>query len=189
LIEQQINILTCRIGIFSEAIYEKSNVMKKISAFLLAATLFSLATPGRAQESDTAVIRQAIESRNYIFEAQRVYPLTSSSRFLTPGYDLSVRGDTIISYLPFFGRAYSAPVNPAEGGIKFTSTSFKYSMKKQKNKWDVTIIPRDASDVQQMDLDIFDNGTATLRVTNTNRQPISFNGYIEKGKPKEKRAF
>jgi hypothetical protein len=116
-------------------------------------------------------------------------PQTGSTRQLSPDYDLTITKDTIISYLPYFGRAYVAPVDPAQGGIKFTSTNFEYKQAKDNKAWQITIKPKDTPDVHQLYLSIFDNGYATLQVISTNRQGISFNGYIEEGKVKEKKAF
>jgi hypothetical protein len=163
--------------------------MKTMKTLFFTIITLSSTMPAVAQQKDTSEIREIVESKNYIFMAQQAYPQNGITRILTPGYDLTVRVDTVISYLPFFGRAYVAPLNPFEGGIKFLSSDFRYEMKKLKSKWEITIRPKDVSEVQQLNLDIFDNGSATLRVINTNRQPISFNGYVEKGMPKEKRAF
>ena len=44
------------------------------------------------------------------------------SIYLSPYYYLKVSKDTVVAYLPYFGRAYTAPADPTEGGIKFTST-------------------------------------------------------------------
>jgi hypothetical protein len=59
--------------------------------------------------------------------------------------------DTINAYLPFYGKAYSIPYGSNEGGIKFTSTDFNYTLTpKKKGSWDITIIPKDYRDVQQI---------------------------------------
>ena len=42
------------------------------------------------------------------------------------------------------------------------------------------IKPSDYQNVEQMEFDIFDNGTANLNVTSTDRDDISFSGRIEK---------
>ena len=130
-----------------------------------------------------------IESRNYIFKAQMANPQNSASRQLTSEYDLTISGDTIISYLPYFGRAYVAPANSSEGGIKFTSTNSEYNTVRDDKGWEITIKPKHAREVQELFLRVFDNGNATLQVISTNRQGISFNGYVEEGKSKRKRAF
>ncbi|HTE29828.1 MAG TPA: DUF4251 domain-containing protein, partial [Chryseolinea sp.] len=64
--------------------------------------------------------------------------------------------------------------------INFTSVSFDYKYSQRKKGWDLTIKPKDANGIQDLSFTIFDNGTASLRVNSINRQPISFNGYLEK---------
>jgi Domain of unknown function (DUF4251) len=165
--------------------------MKNIKAFLILFTINILAASFivKAQDKTPDEIKKIVESQNYIFKAQMANPQTGSSRSLTPEYDLTITRDTIISDLPYFGRAYAAPVDPAEGGIKFTSTSFEYKPAKHDKGWEIMIKPKDARDVQQLYLEIFNNGNTTLQIISTNRQGISFNGYIEEGKPTEKKAF
>jgi hypothetical protein len=134
-----------------------------------------------AQPSDKQQeIENSIKSRHFIFVAQTLSPMSGSMRNLTSVYDLKVSGDTLISSLPYIGRAYSAPINPSEAGFNFTTTHFNLDQKpRKKGGWDIIISPKDAGDVRQMVLTAFPNGSATLRVTSNNRQPISYNGYIK----------
>jgi len=141
-----------------------------------------------AQDKSVADIKTILESRNYVFKARTVYPQSGRMRQLTPDYDVTFTRDDITAYLPYFGKAYSAPINITEGGIKFTSTKFDYKSEKTSKYWEITIKPKDAPDVQQLYLTVFDNGNANLRVTLTSRQPISFDGDIIEGKT-EKKAF
>ncbi|MFI5136803.1 MAG: DUF4251 domain-containing protein [Sphingobacteriales bacterium] len=132
-----------------------------------------------------AAIKKMVDSVNFVFEANTAIPQTGGTRQLTSEYDLKVVKDTIIAFLPYFGRAYLAP-NPGEteGGIKFTSTNFIYQAKQKKNgSWDIFIKPKDNNisdwrDVQQLRLSISTDGYATLQVTSSNRDPISFYGTI-----------
>jgi hypothetical protein len=90
-----------------------------------------------------------------------------------------VAPDSIISFLPYFGVAYQAPISTAEGGIKFSSAQFDYTSSIAKRQsWQVSIKPKDVPEVTQLSLHIFNNGEATLQVISTNKQAISFNGYI-----------
>jgi len=149
----------------------------KIFAFIFAITIAG-STIAYAQKKEDAV-KNKILDKNYDFLVQSVTPTTGSTRQLSPDYDLRVTPDSIISYLPYFGRAYSAPVGSSDGGINFTSTKFDYTLvNRNKGGWDITIKPRDTPDVQELFLTVFSNGSAILQVTSTNRQPISFNGYI-----------
>lgn len=123
-------------------------------------------------------IKNAVVNGQFIFKAETVSPLTGSARQLTPEYDLKVSKASVISYLPYFGRAYSADFN-SEGGLKFTSVKFDYSAKpRKKGGWNVDIRPKDIQDPRELSLTISENGSATLHVTSTNRQAISFSGYI-----------
>lgn len=131
-------------------------------------------------------VRNLVDSQNYIFIAQSASPMSGRLRQLTPDYDLKITKSSIVSYLPYFGRAYTAPLDPSKGGIQFTSKDFEYTATpRAKGGWDVLIKPKDYRDVQQMSLSISSTGYATLQVTSTSRQPISFNGYIRA--PKKRR--
>lgn len=133
-------------------------------------------------------IKDMVEAQNYVFKANYVMPMRGISRSLTSDYDLTVSKDTVSAFLPYFGRAYTAPYNPTDGGIKFTNTHFTYTSKPgKKGGWSVTIKPTgkdknisDWRDVQILRLDISSDGYASLQVTSSNRDPISFNGTIEK---------
>jgi hypothetical protein len=95
-----------------------------------------------------------------------------------------------VAYLPFYGRAYSAPINSSDNGIKFTSTDFAYSVKRgKKNSWEITIKPGDTPSVQQVYLSISSTGYASLRITNTNRDAMSYYGYIVEGRAAGKKGF
>lgn len=134
-------------------------------------------------------IKQLVANRNYIFQAQSVFPMGGRTRQIAgDGYEVSVSKDTVNSYLPYFGRAYSAPLDPSKGGIQFLSKQFKYTEKPNKRGgWDITIEPQDVRDVQQLIFSISEDGYASLQVTNTNRQPISFNGIITEKRSRKKK--
>ena len=107
-------------------------------------------------------------------------------RQLTTEYTVKVSKDTVISDLPYFGRSYSADIGNSEGGIHFTSTNFEYQItERKKGGWDITIKFKDVKDAQQFSFSVFDSGSASLQVTSTNKQPISFNGYVSEKKNKK----
>ena len=160
-----------------------------IKAALLATAILAFSFMAGAQEKDPAKVKAMVESKNFVFVADYVNPQSMRSRSLTTSdYDLTIKPGEVISYLPYFGRAYSAPID-GEGGIKFTSKEFDYKLVKAKtHSWDISIKPKDARDIEEMYLTVFDNGTASLRVNSVNRQSISYRGYIVAGKG-EKKAF
>jgi hypothetical protein len=140
-------------------------------------------TPAWAQQKKQdkkALIQDMVEARNYVFIPQTALPTAGSTRQLTYDFDLRVSKDTVISNLPYFGRAYSAPINPSQGPLNFTSTKFDYTVKdRKKGGWDIIIKTQDLQQDQvQFAMSIFENGNATVTVNSTNRQPIVYNGYI-----------
>ena len=119
-----------------------------------------------------------MEAHQFTFRAETAFPRGGNVKQFTPGYDLYLKSDSLSVYLPYYGRAYSAPL-PGEGPIKFQSEDFIYKARiKKKESWEIIIQPEDTKEVRKMILRIFDNGNATLMVTSNNRQAISFNGYI-----------
>ena len=149
----------------------KKSFSHVLMAFLLLTCYTSIA------QTDTAVVRNKIETKQYTFVAQSASPLRGRLVQLTSQYDLRIAGDSVISNLPYFGRAYSAPKNN-DAGLNFISASSAYTSKWKKNRWEITIKPKDYRDVNEINLTVFNNGKASVRVSSNSRQPISFDGYI-----------
>lgn len=143
---------------------------------VLSAILFSSVSINA--QNDTALIRQKIEAKRFTFVAQTATPLRGRLIQLTSQYDLKVTPDSLISFLPYYGRAYSAPYGSSDGGINFTSVKFDYKNAWKKKKWEITIKPGDFNEINEMSLTVFPNGSASLRVQSNNRDAISFSGYI-----------
>jgi hypothetical protein len=137
------------------------------------------------QAANAQAVKNMVNNMNFVFQASYANPQRGGARSLDYGYDLVVSKDTIAAYLPYFGRAYVAPADPTEGGIKFKTTNFDCKSKtNKKGGWEILIIPKernttDMRDVQSLRLSITSTGYASLYVTSTNRDAISFDGYIE----------
>jgi len=157
---------------------------KTITILMIQSILLLLLSTGvYAQDLDKQQVQNAVQAKEFVFKAQTVMPMSGGSRQLTTEYDVKFLGDSIVSYLPYFGRAYTASYSSQDGGINFTSTKFDYKAKAgKKGAWEVTVKPKDAKEIQEMNFTISENGSASLRVTSTNKQPISFHGHIAKPK-------
>jgi Domain of unknown function (DUF4251) len=145
-----------------------------LSAFFASVCLIGV----RAQDNESAT-KLIVESGQFIFHAQTAMPMSGTSRQLTSEYDLKVSKDAVVSYLPFFGRAYSLPYGTTDGGFNFTSRKFDYSVsQRRKGGWQINIKPKDVADFREFSLLLSKTGYGTLQVVSNNRQPISFTGYI-----------
>ena len=148
--------------------------------FVLGGSAITVAQDSKSTQSDEAVkITQMIEAQRYLFKAQSVHPTRGRVVQLNTEYDLKVSPDTVKSYLPYFGRAYSAPIGESGGPMDFVSKDFQYGKKtRKKGGWEISIRPKDGKGVREMFLTVFENGSASLRITSNNRDPISYNGHI-----------
>ena len=162
--------------------------MRKViySLSICIAVFFFLSNCGSSQsaaqkEAVAQAIQQKINDFRFTFNATYAYPTGYRSMYLSPYYNLKISKDTVEAYLPYYGRAYTAPMDPSEGGIKFTSTNFDYNVSdgKRKGSWHIEIKPKDMQRDLSLSLDVWENGSARLNVNSTDRQPISFQGDIE----------
>ncbi|HWZ34596.1 MAG TPA: DUF4251 domain-containing protein [Mucilaginibacter sp.] len=155
-----------------------------ICALSISASVAQNQTKADKKAAKAAEIKRLITSGSYVFVANYVIPNSMPSRSLTANYDVTVTPGKLEVWLPYFGRAYAAPFNPSEGGVKLTTADFTNKLVSKKKNWEITLTPRNsnppgANDVRNLVLDVSDDGYASLRVTSQNRQPISFNGYVE----------
>ncbi len=121
-----------------------------------------------------------ILSQNFTFVASQALPARGESHYLNGDYILRITKDSIQSFLPFYGRAYTAPFNPNDNGIKFTSKDFEYNIKTNKtSNYEIYIRPKDILNGYQLYLSISQNGYANLSVNSSNRETISFYGKIQ----------
>jgi len=154
--------------------------MTNLGVLLISITLPTQLPAQDEKQDKAAAVKQLVENKDYQFVAETMLPQRGRVRQLTFGYDVTVSPDTLSANLPFFGRAFTAPIGSADGGIQFTTTDFDYTnTPKDKGGWDILIKPKNAKDVRQILLNITESGYASLRVLNLNRDPISFNGYIK----------
>jgi hypothetical protein len=165
-------------------------IMNRTSLFLFLAIM--LAGCASSKNTTGADVENMLNEQRYTFVARTVIP-TEDSRYnprfmfpngnnlyqLTSGYDLKVTRDSVTAWLPFFGRAYTAPLDPTKGGIKFTSTDFDYKKSMRKKNTEITITPKDVQDIRSVFISVSPGGYAYVQVLSLNRTPISFNGIIE----------
>lgn len=130
--------------------------------------------------AQTGNVQSLVDAQSFVFKAQTMSPASGSVRQLTTDYyTVTISKNGIVSDLPYFGRAYSAPIDPTQGGLQFKSRDYDYSVQAKKKKWDIAIKTHDVPDAAQMYLTLYADGTAYLQVNSVNRQPISFNGVVE----------
>ena len=159
------------------------NIAHLVVALLVSLLLFQGCGTSRSaaeKEQLAAEIANAVNTSSFVFKATYAHPTGFSSRHLSPYYEVDVSPDTVDVYLPYFGRAYKAPMSPNEGGYRFTSVDFDYIVEPggRSGNWNVIIKFNDLDRSVSFNFDIWENETARLSVMDTNRQGISFQGNI-----------
>ncbi|HEV2480835.1 MAG TPA: DUF4251 domain-containing protein [Puia sp.] len=151
-----------------------------MKSLLFICALACTLTAGAQSPDKTAGVKTLVESQNYTFQAQTALPMRGPARQLTTEFEMQVTKNKVVSALPYFGRAYVAPMNPAQGGMDFTSKQFDYTVTPgKKGGWEVVIKPKDLkNDVKQLYLSISQDGYASLHVISQNEDAISYNGVI-----------
>lgn len=124
---------------------------------------------------------QLIESGHF-----RFVPRSAKSNLgnfnLSSHYELVFDSLNIKSYLPYYGRAYSAPYGGGEGGVKFDLMAQNVNKKwnKRKKMFTITTEVSDSQDSYSLFLTASPSGYADLRINFRNRQWISYYGIIER---------
>jgi hypothetical protein len=129
-------------------------------------------TPG-----DSMPVQDIINTKQYVFLAETANPMGGTTIRLSYGYDLIVKPGEVIATLPYYGRAYVADRNFS--GMRFTSVNFSYDATAGNQGWEILIRPADVPGVQELRLSVTTAGYATLYITSTSRQPISYYGRIQ----------
>lgn len=148
---------------------------------LLASCATSKLTPeekAKKQNLMTQRVLEALDNKHYTIDVNYVYPKRAPAHNLSYGFTLEVRGDSLISYLPYFGRAYSVPYGGGNG-LDFTarmSNYVAYRTKKDLTRVDIDV--ENENDTYSYRLEIYDNGSASIDVNARERESISFSGEM-----------
>ncbi len=150
-----------------------------LSGLALACLLLSCSTPKTIVSYNPQEINKALDDQSYQFLARFVQPASGRMRDITAsGHFLKVTPGKISANLPYFGRAYSAPIG-GEAGIKFESDNFTYDVStKSKGEREISIKVNNSQEVRELFLTVFTDGSADLRVTPVNKRFISYRGEI-----------
>jgi len=171
----------------------------------LFASALTLVSVNVIAQTDKATTAKIVEAKTYTFVARSATPLNvqdiSAIMSRMPGglqgggainlnetyYEVKVTPDSVIAFLPYYGRSFTAPINQNEGGVKFNSKKFDYKGKKgRKRGWDIVIDTKDANENYRLALNIGDEGYATLSLNSNSKQSITYQGYLKENEEKKK---
>lgn len=160
--------------------------MKAIRLFILTCILgevgmvsMNAQTKQEKKKQAEQAVRQLIEAKDYKINVDRAIPMRGGSKNLTSSYSLKVRNDSVYSYLPYFGVAYSLPYGGGKGLLFDESlTDYKIEYTK-KGAAKISFKSRNNEDSYTFNLTIFPDGTASIQVAPVNKQSISYSGDLD----------
>ena len=123
-------------------------------------------------------VRQALYDRQFTINVTSAHPTSFPPVNLTTPYSLEVRGDSVISYLPYYGRAYSVPYGGGKA-LNFSGKMNGYDISRSKKEYNIKMAIENEEDKYLYYIDVFDNGHASILVSCQNRTDILFYGEME----------
>ena len=122
-------------------------------------------------------IQTGISEKHFEMEIRMMNPQRGRSRNVS-GFSVEVKGDTLVSNLPYFGVVHSAPYGGGKG-LNFESKINSYQTTQAKSECtQVAIKAKNEEDNYVYTFDIYADGTAYLTVRSDNRDGISYTGYV-----------
>ncbi len=124
-------------------------------------------------------IEQALRDSDYVIAFDYVHPRIMEPRFLTSYYSIHVKGDSIDSNLPYYGRAYRINFNyerPLDfvGPITKPVVSYKDSTTLR-----IRFNARHRDEILEYDMSVHNDATVELHVTSVERDYCDFTGSFE----------
>ena len=136
------------------------------------------------KEQQKQLVKDLLDKGSYIIDVDKALPMNGRSMNLTSPYSLELRGDSVLSHLPYFGRAYSVPYGGGDG-MRFDEIITDYTLSyDKKGTARITFKAKTKEDNLSFNVQVFSNGTASIHITPVNRQSISYHGTLNTEKAK-----
>lgn len=129
------------------------------------------------QNKVTQTVRQKLDGRAYQIDINYMVPLRGGAKAVS-NYSVAVDESTIDSHLPYVGEARSVPYGGGKG-LTFKDKIESYTDSGWvKDKRTIVVKVKNEEDSYIYTLEVFDNGTASVRVSSRNRDEISYMGRL-----------
>jgi len=152
-----------------------------IIIIMMAAALAGCATTAERMEREArtaAQVSEALASRHYTINVLMMYPQRGRAVNLTTNYSVEVKGDSLISYLPYFGRAYNVPYGGGKG-LNFIAPITGYQTETdRKGITRVVLTSENEKDHYRYILEVSSSGDSYIQVQSRQRDFIRYSGRM-----------
>ena len=149
-----------------------------VTAILMACSTLTTAEKAERDAKTAQAVEAALNDRHYMVEIEWMYPISGRARNVFSDFMLEVRGDTLVSYLPYFGRAYDVPYGGGKGMNFVAPITHYHSAKSGNDATEISMIVDNDEDILQYRLKIFNNGKTDIDVESQKREAISYSGSM-----------
>ena len=131
-------------------------------------------------------VKKLVEGKSFVFDARTATSPTAGTVNITYPYSVKLNKDSIYSYLPYYGRAYSAEYGSTESPMVFNLPVQELEITKNKKKgYQVNVKVKRGMDYINFNFDVSETGNTTLTVNSSNRQVITYYGELAAKKEKD----
>lgn len=161
-----------------------ASMKKTIGIIAISAlTLMGCATQqerAERRELMRSAVTEAVGKRLLHIDVTSMNTLRYGSRSVTPDFFLELKGDTLLSYLPYLGQAHQAPMISPSQGLHFEAPILSYKLSQKKaHVSQIEIDVKTQEDSYHYRIELYDTGQAYIHVRSQNRDPISFDGHMK----------
>jgi hypothetical protein len=140
-------------------------------------TVLSISVFTVVLQAQTSDVDQAVKDKRFTINVESMSPRRGGYKRLTTLYTFKVTPDSVITDLPYAGRAYQAPMGSNDTGIKFLSRDFGYESKPgKKGAWEITLKLKDTRNYPVINITMQANGSSSIRISPVDREFISYSG-------------
>jgi len=124
-------------------------------------------------------IEAMINAKEFVFTARTAQPQGSRNVDLTTNTNfVKFHPDLIESSMPYFGEVHTSPGYGTDTGLKFQGKPEKFTVKKGKKNYEISVQVKGSGDFYTLSLTVGDEGSTTLIFVSNNRNTISYIGEI-----------
>jgi len=171
------------------------NIFLLIMALVISSNVFAQtkaekkAMKAKAEQEELAKTKALIDSGTFTFVADWANSQKGGriNMMSNPNF-LKIENETADAYLPYFG-VVQTPSMSGQGGIEFSGdvTDYTVEFNDKKQKTLIRFNAKNGSESFTINLTVFKNGNASLIVSSSGRNSISYDGKIKETENKDEK--